>query len=164
MNGQHDPLAQLRDIHLPPDPALWPPAPGWWVLCLFLVVAVTLAIFWSARFIERHRPIRHARKLLQNIPVNIAGNEKVAVLQQMSQLVRRFAVYRFGRQRVASLSGESWLVFLDQSAGGTDFTQGVGRILADGPYQKKIDVDLQQLQALLLRWMARCQTAQPGCQ
>ncbi len=163
MNGQHDPLAQLRDIHLPPDPALWPPAPGWWVLCLFLVVAVTLAIFWSARFIERHRPIRHARKLLQNIPVNVAGNEKVAVLQQMSQLVRRFAVYRFGSQRVASLSGESWLVFLDQSTGGTDFTQGVGRILAEGPYQKKIDVDLQQLQALLLRWMTRCQAAQPGC-
>ncbi|MDP7406676.1 MAG: DUF4381 domain-containing protein, partial [SAR324 cluster bacterium] len=27
-----DPLAALRDVHLPPAVSWWPPAPGWWII------------------------------------------------------------------------------------------------------------------------------------
>lgn len=46
-----DPLAQLRDIHLPPPPSWWPPAPGWWVLAL-IALGLTL---WALRAAWRHR-------------------------------------------------------------------------------------------------------------
>ena len=36
IKGDHhlptDPLAELRDIHLPPEIGWWPPAYGWWIL------------------------------------------------------------------------------------------------------------------------------------
>ena len=38
MNPQ-DPLSQLKDIHLPATGGFWPPAPGWWLLALILLLA-----------------------------------------------------------------------------------------------------------------------------
>ncbi|MEC8428778.1 MAG: DUF4381 domain-containing protein, partial [Pseudomonadota bacterium] len=43
-----DPLAQLRDIHLPEDAiSQLPTAPGWWILALTLiVVSITMIVIW----------------------------------------------------------------------------------------------------------------------
>ena len=52
MNGQ-DPLAQLRDIHLPDTGGFWPPAPGWWLLALLSLTALALAVLWWRRHLRR---------------------------------------------------------------------------------------------------------------
>ena len=39
-----DPLAQLRDIHLPGPVESWPPAIGWWIL-LAIILLLVLAVF-----------------------------------------------------------------------------------------------------------------------
>jgi hypothetical protein len=36
--------AQLRDIHLPPDPSWWPPAPGWWMLAALAAVMLLAGV------------------------------------------------------------------------------------------------------------------------
>ena len=44
---EQDPLAQLRDIHLPEAISVWPPAPGWWVLFIGIIALLaTLAYYW----------------------------------------------------------------------------------------------------------------------
>ena len=44
---QNDPLAQLRDIHLPPpvDPGL--PAIGWWLLAGLAMAALCWIVWWG---------------------------------------------------------------------------------------------------------------------
>ena len=33
-------LEQLADIHLPTEISYWPPAPGWWILSILVVIGV----------------------------------------------------------------------------------------------------------------------------
>ena len=51
MPETQDPLAQLRDIHLPETVGLWPLAPGWWLLIALIIGAlVTGIIYWRRRY------------------------------------------------------------------------------------------------------------------
>jgi hypothetical protein len=53
----------------------------------------------------------------------------------VSALLRRLALARYPRERVAGLSGDAWLDFLDRSGGGGGFRSGVGRALTELPYR-----------------------------
>ena len=35
---EENPLINLKDIHLPPAVAIWPPAPGWWIVAVVLLL------------------------------------------------------------------------------------------------------------------------------
>jgi uncharacterized protein DUF4381 len=54
-----DPLAQLRDIHLPEPVGWWPPAPGWWIIALLLFL---LILFATKYLIARHRQRQFRRQ------------------------------------------------------------------------------------------------------
>ena len=50
---QTDPLQQLKPLHLPPDPSWWPPAIGWWVLLLVLVILAAWILYRLTKFFGR---------------------------------------------------------------------------------------------------------------
>lgn len=58
-----DPLAQLRDIHLPEAIGWWPPAPGWWILALLLLVSIV----FTTRYLVRRRRQRYFRRQAQDL-------------------------------------------------------------------------------------------------
>ncbi|RLA40856.1 MAG: hypothetical protein DRR06_16870 [Gammaproteobacteria bacterium] len=59
-----DPLAQLRDIQLPEAVGWWPPAPGWWVLALVLILSTAFAIRYLVARRRRLQFRRQAKQLL----------------------------------------------------------------------------------------------------
>ncbi len=155
MNAPAAQALNLRDIHLPGAPGLWPLAPGWWLLA-----GVSLALLAWAGFVGwRHYRLRRAHKLvldeLDCIMADLVQQRSPALLANLSTLLRRLALLRFSRERVAGLTGDAWLHFLDASGQTTGFCSGPGRMLVTGPYQRVLpeDFDAQGLAILVRQWV-----------
>lgn len=120
----------LRDVHLPPAPPFWPPAPGWWfVLLAILMLAVAITVW------RRRRARRRARVSALFDDALVATNSPSERLARSSEMLRRAA--RRVRPDADRLDGEEWLAFLDTSR--TRFVEGPGRRLLDGPFRPDVD-------------------------
>ena len=122
----------LRDVHVPPAPSLWPPAPGWWLVAG--AVALVLAILW---WIRRQRLRRNLawQKLFDDACGEAAPAAQIAAI---SELLRR-AARRVDKQ-ADHLQSEEWLRLLDgqkQKA----FSEGVGRLLLEGGFRREVPAD-----------------------
>ncbi len=143
-------LDQLRDIIPPPDPGIWPPAIGWWLLAIMMVLLPL-----GFRYLLNLMRQRHAR---QNITRDIS---QAATLQpeqaaiRLSILMRTVAMSRFPHSSVAGLTGEDWLNFLDSSGETDQFTQGPGRLLITAPYERHPACDIQSLTQVCMKWVTR---------
>ena len=142
----------LRDIHAAASPAFWPPAPGWWVLAVILIALLVLSTVWLFR---RYRLYRLKTKIMDEISAlsDCCTDNTAAFTARLSMLLRRIALRRYSRQRVASLTGSDWLRFLDETGGGGDFEHGIGQILEVGPYRPQTSEQPRaELLQLAQRW------------
>ncbi len=151
----------LRDIHLPEPVGWWPPAPGWWGL-LALVLAGAAAWAWLA-WRRRTRVRRAALAELRRIERDYAADGDVARLaRDLSTLMRRAAITAEERRRVAGLTGEEWLAWLDGGLSGRPFSEGPGRCLADAPYRRDPEEGVVDAMALLGLCRARLRHLEAG--
>lgn len=111
-------LSNLRDIVVPPEVALWPPAPGWWIL---LAGGIAMAAIFAGMIVTRYRRNAYRRAALVALDTADAGD--------ISSILKRVALAAWPRTEVASLTGAEWLAFLDRTARSNVFTQGAGRDL-----------------------------------
>ncbi|NOR70264.1 MAG: DUF4381 family protein [Methylomarinum sp.] len=141
---------QLRDIHLPDTISWWPPAIGWWGVMILIPLFCWLMV-WSYKRITRKTAVKTAKKLLKNI----RQDNDIDTLIALSELIRRVAMSQSPRAEAASLTGEAWLEYLDESVKGTPFTQGVGKVLANAHYQKQAatDLDIPAVTQLCETWL-----------
>lgn len=167
----------LRDIHLPDPVNWWPPAIGWWCLLVLIILLVIAGIkLFQTRNKIKYSPVNMAKQSLQSIRYEyIQNGDAQYLIREISSLMRRLCISIFPRQETASLVGDDWLLFLDQSmsdsmahsikhsvkhhtnesqaASEQLFTEGVGRVLSEGPYSKRIEVDVEQLLSLCETWI-----------
>lgn len=154
---QPNPLEQLRDIHLPPDPDWWPPAIGWW----FLSVLVALVCLAGARALYHYRrrrlPIRQARRLYQQLSARRASGaiSAEAFAHQCNELLKRLLVHGFGEQNARAATDESWLRMLDEHYGERAFTSGPGRLLGNERFRPDTAFASEELDELMKRFLKR---------
>lgn len=149
----------LRDIHLPDPIAWWPPALGWWLLLLGIVVVCAIVV-WGYRVYQRRRLQRIAKQVLQAINEQYAQHkDPKQFIQAVSIWLRRVCISRYPRAEVAGLTGDAWLAFLDQvladSSQQETFSNGVGRALLSAPYQAQPHVDADALLQLCQHWISQ---------
>ena len=151
MQQQTDPLAELRDIHQPGMIETWPPALGWWILAGLGVLAFLALCIWLYRRWRANRYRREAIRELQSLHSNWqADSDDHAYLLALQSLLKRVALTGFPREDVASLTGEAWVQFLDQSTGSHEFSIGESEVLIDGNYREDVDVNVPALAQVAL--------------
>lgn len=93
-----DPLAQLRDIHLPEPVSWWPPALGWW-----LTAALLVGLLLSAFLMWRRRRQRFGYRREALITLQAIDPAAPEAAQQIGQLLRRTAKTGFPSQHWEAL-------------------------------------------------------------
>ena len=146
-----DPLAQLRDIHLPEPISWWPPAPGWWIVSLVTLASIiTIVLFVKNRWL-RNRYRRAAIRELGNLQNN--PQDSPQTLLEISTLLRRVALQTYGRENVAPLSGDKWLTFLDRTGKTDQFSQGPAKVIGCALYKSSADADTEQVIPIIHKWI-----------
>lgn len=145
MDELQEALKDLRDIHAPEAISYWPLAPGWWIL-LGVSLLLLAAMVWWLKQPKKPKYKKLANEELKNIMANYEiqhNSHKTATA--VAALIRKLLIATDGRESVASLINDEWLVYLDKRSGSHLFTQGGGRILISAIYQKPVNVDVDGL-------------------
>lgn len=143
------PGPELRDIHVPPPPSWWPPAPGWWLLAIGVCALVAFAGLYLYKKIQRRRR-RNALLSEFESEVSKTSADPVVLATALSAFLRRIALRN--SPAAVALSGEDWLRHLDASSATSEFTGGIGRVLADAPFRASSTFDAPALIALVRRY------------
>lgn len=152
-------LEQLRDIHLPAQPALWPPAPGWWLLAL-LGLAALAWLAWRLRARRRRLlPVRHAGRLYAKLHARWRAGalSRHEYLDACNELLKRVLIHGLGRDQARRASGQRWLELLDRELGGAAgaFAHGPGQVLGDARFRPgdEVEMDPDAFHELMLRFL-----------
>jgi len=147
----------LHDIHLPQSVNWWPPAIGWWLVLVLLILA-GLAIFKFIRFKQAQQKKRIYRKLalreLQGIRKQY-GQDKASIelLRAISTLLRRIALSYRPRESVASLTGKQWIDTLNSLSGEGGFPPEFAQLLQTAPYRPEAEFNAKELLNCCEQWI-----------
>jgi len=171
-----DPLAGLRDIHLPAAVSWWPPALGWWLLAAtILMLIVALLFYWRWRnnkagktiVFSTHDSINAALLELTRLEHQCAEKHEHTrrMVAEASQLLRRCAMQLSSHNglensdhkpdAVAGLTGSAWLDWLDARWSRSDFNQSAGRLLLEAPYRNTSPshTEIDELLSIMRAWL-----------
>lgn len=165
-------LAQLADIHLPGPVAFWPPAPGWWILALLVLVAASWLTLLLMRAKRKRKICAFALQELDQVyeaftrtaqadeqSVNAA---RLEFLNQFNAVLRRVALWHFPGSRAASLNGRAWVDFIRQTGESSLLTDEIAEALIEGRFKARCEVDAEQIHKLGERWIVSLYMNRPG--
>jgi hypothetical protein len=153
-------LAQLADIHLPEAVSYWPPALGWWVLAVILLVLLFMGIKKLSASQRLGKIRKYALDELENCYFSYAEATdtdsnalKLGYVNQFNSILRRVALYHYPHSHVASLSGQRWLDFIVGSGDSELMNEEIASSLKEGRFQKQCDVDVEKMHEFGRSWV-----------
>lgn len=148
-----EPLAQLKDIHLPDPVSWWPLAPGWYgLILLVLIFTVSLGYFLYRRHLNALAK-NQALQLLKTYSEHYEKDRNTQLTSaRISELLKRVALVYYPRAEVASMHGDLWIEFLNKTSKGIDF-QPVKSMLLDSPFKPADTTNLKPLINRTEQWI-----------
>lgn len=151
-------LTQLKDIHLPSPISWWPLAPVWYLLITFSIFSLIIFIYYLHKKYTHTLAKKQALILLKQYQKNYETNPHVPLTSaQISELLRRVALAYYPREQVASLYGEEWVTFLNQTAKGVDF-YSLKSLLLEAPFKAEEVMNLKPLFDAAQLWIKQRRT------
>ena len=145
-------LGLLKDIHAAPDAPFWPPAPGWWLVAVLVLIALffvlrALATYWRA-WQRRNRLFGFVDFVRTAID---PGDQPQAYLSCLNRVLKIVAIRAFPEQQCAFMQGQDWSAFLSARLEKCD-PQSLA-MFALGPYQPSPDFDAEALDGIARQWI-----------
>lgn len=108
-------LKQLKDLALPEPISWFPHTWAWFSLFAVIVCALVYVLFkWFHRY-RANAYRREALEALERFDEQLPqSNDAVSASQQVAQLLKRVALVSWPRAKVARLSGDEWVTFMQQ--------------------------------------------------
>lgn len=151
--AKSDPLAQLRDIHLPEPVSWWPLAPGWYVLMLLILLIMMIITYLVYKRHVNGLAKNKALELLKTYKDHYDKDRNAQVASaRVSELLRRVALVYYPRAQVAGLHGDDWVEFLNKTSKKIDF-KPVKAMLLDSPFKTGETVNLKPLFTRAEQWI-----------
>ncbi len=145
-------LNQLKDVHLPPPPSIFPLAPGWSGVMIITLLVLGTLLFFIWRILQHKQQLNEINQLLDHIELNHYSKDNSDTLAELSVVLKRVAILRLSQYKPHALFGREWLIFLDQHGKTTQFSNGIGQIL-ENVYQKNHLADPKALFAIVRQWI-----------
>jgi len=115
---------QLRDIHMPDAPSIWPLAPGWWVLIvLALIVTYFLYKYWKKQHKKKQLIALMQQQLTMIHDEFRVNKDKHKLAVAVSDLLKRFVRFVLKDSTATSLTGQQWIDYLNSKTNGDAFSQ-----------------------------------------
>ena len=129
-------------------------SPGWYVLAgLLLLLALFIFVKWLRTYLKNAYR-REALKHLVEIETGFAQQGELSYLREALVLLKKVAIDAFGREKVAQLHGDEWLIFLEERGKETPFWNYSTSISAVIYKSENIDTALgEQIIGLSKRWI-----------
>jgi Ca-activated chloride channel family protein len=143
-------LELMRGIVMPEPVSRMPEGSGWWVLLAWLAMVVTISVRALIDRRRRNRYRREAMARLEQIAAS-AGDDPSAAAAQIAVLLKQAALAAYPRADVASLYGEDWARFLNESASNDPLVEEASMRLATASYRP--DADGRELVSPARRWI-----------
>ena len=151
-----DPLAGLRPNALPDPVGLWPPAPGWWLVGVLILIALVYAGLWLYRLWRKNRyrkqALKEAEKLFNNY---LQHQDERRFAHDCNRLLKKVALHAYPKQDIASLSGQNWLEFLATTGNNNVFLDDSGEALGDQRFNPDWTPNVSALKNLTLNWIRK---------
>ena len=145
-------LGDFVEVVSPENISWFPQTAGWaWLGAALLVLALRYG--WRRlRHWHRNRYRREAAVRLQQL-AQIAPQDSLLI--ELNKLLKLTALAAFSRERVARLSGQEWVEFLNEHCASPPFSTDHCNLLARGVYERTTvaDTTRQALFAACLNWV-----------
>ena len=152
------PLSALHPLRSPDAIGWWPPAPGWWVLLVAILVAVAVAAWVIRRRYRSNAYRRHALQQLARVQAaHRADADTSHYLAQINALLKSVALRAYPQRDIAAVHGGQWRAFLNRDLPETLQLQDT---FDDAVYQKSCpDVDLPRIEQAAQYWIRKHRAA-----
>ena len=140
-------VEDLAPIAEPEIVSAWPQTVGWQAIAVILVIYSIRKLYLIWRAYQRNAYRREALAWLQALPA-YSDLQQQNIYRQLPALLRKTALYAFGREVVSPLSQQQWEQWLDQQCTGCDFSEQFSSQLHALAYAPAPDFSTTQMRAL----------------
>ena len=98
----------LSPVIAPDAPTWWPLAWGWWALIIAALILISLVFF----IVKRRKNNQQAKQEALSYFTNSQSSDRLSP-SEAQHILRQAALSYFPREKVAGLTGDDWLKFLD---------------------------------------------------